>query len=247
MAWYDYLIGGLAGGPVGLGAAYLKNNQGAQNLLMGGTGMKAPTPEYRHQGQIEGLINQGLGRADQAAPQLNAGPQDQFRAGQMRQVGQLQGIASGQQKGAGELAAERQVQNALAGQFAGARMARGGNAGLANLNAQSNAAGIGLAGAGMGQQAAMGDQMNAQGLLTGALNAGRGQDLSLAGQNANLTQQGQQMNNQMYIQLLSQLTGMDANLLAAQFQAYQADKADKGLLGPLLSAGGQAAAGAFGA
>lgn len=217
-----------------------------QNLFLGGMGMgQAPKPEYKHSDLVMNRIGGGFDALQGAgAPQLNAGPQDQFRQGQMQQVGQLQGIASGQQQGAGELAAQRQVQNALAGQFAGARMARGGNAGMANLQASRGAAGIGLAGAGMGQQAALQDQMNAQGLLTGALNAGRGQDLSLAGQNANLTQQQNAQNNQMYIQLLSQLTGMDANLLAAQFQKYQTDKASPGLAGSLLSAGGQVAAAA---
>lgn len=215
MDWAKVFLGGLASGP-------------------------APRAEYQHQGQIQGLINDGLGgRSNMQAPQLNAAPQDQFRQGQMQQVGQLQGIASGQQKGAGELAAERQTQNALAGQFAGARMARGGNAALANLGAASNAAGIGLAGSGQAQQSALQDQMNAQGMLAQALGQGRGQDLSMAGQNAQLSQQGQQMNNQMYMQLLQQLTGMDANLLQAKFNAYNTEKAQPGLLGPLLSAGGQ--------
>ena len=216
-----------------------------RNLFLGGIGMSAPDPKYAHQGQVENRINQGFGMTGQAAPQLNTGPQDQFRNAQMQQVQQLQGIASGTQKGAGELAGESAVQNALAGQFAGARMARGGNAGMANLQAQRGAAGIGLAGVGMGQQARLQDQMNAQAQLQNAISAGRAQDIGIAGQNAQLTQQGQQMNNQMYIQLLSQLTGMDANLLAAQFQAYQADKADKGLAGPLISAGGQALAAAI--
>lgn len=245
MAWYDYLIGGLAGGPVGLGAAYVKNNQGAQDLLFGGMNVPRPEVKYQHGDQIQGLINSGLqGRTNTAAPQLNAGPQDQFRTAQMQQVQQLQGIASGQQQGAGELAAQRQTQNALAAQQGMARMARGGNAGMANLAAARGAGAVGLAGAGLGQQAALQDQQAAQGMLAGALGQGRGQDLSLAGQNAQLAQQQSAQNNQMYLQLLSQLTGMDANILAAQLGQYQVEKAQPGLLGSLLSAGGQVAAAA---
>lgn len=218
--WAKVFLGGLAAGP-------------------------APRTEYQHQGQIEGLIGSGLeGRTNTAAPQLATGPQSQFRGGQVQQVQQLQDLASGQRQGAGEIAAQRQVQNALAGQFAGARMARGGNAALANLGASSNAANIGLAGVGMGQQAALQDQMGAQGMLTQALGSGRGQDLSLASQNAQLQQQQSAQNNQMYMQLLAQLTGMDANQLAAQLGQYQAEKSSPGLLGSLLSAGGQVAAAA---
>lgn len=216
--------------------------------LLGGLSAETPGTDYKHQDQIQGLINQGLsGRTNTAAPQLNAGPQDQFRGGQMQQVQQLQGIASGQQQGAGELAAQRQTQNALAAQQGMARMARGGNAGMANLAAARGAGAMGLAGAGLGQQAALQDQQAAQAMLTQALGQGRGQDLTLAGQNAGLQQQQTAQNNQMYIQLLSQLTGMDANQLAAQLGIYQTDKAAPGLLGSLLSAGGQVAAAAAGA
>lgn len=213
--------------------------------FLGGLSAEAPQTTYAHQGQIQDLIGQGLqNRTGTAAPQLASGPQNQFRSGQMAQVQQLQGIASGQQQGAGELAAQRQVQNALAAQQGMARMARGGNAGMANLSAARGAGAVGLAGAGLGQQAAMQDQQGAQAMLAQALGQGRGQDISLAGQNAQLTQQQGAQNNQMYIQLLSQLTGMDANQLAAKLGLYQTDKQSPGLLGSLLSAGGQIAAAA---
>lgn len=205
--------------------------------------------------------------------QLNLGS-DPFRQGQMQQIGQLQGIASGQQQGAGELAAQRQIQQALAAQQAQARMARGSNAALAYRNAANQSAALGISGVGMGQQAALQDQQNAHNMLTGALGQGRGMDVNVAGQNAgfqqqaglqnagfqqqtglanagfqqsanqanaNLQQQGQQMNGQNYLGLLGHLGNMDANQLAAQQAAAQ----NKGMMGPLLSAGGQVAGAAM--
>jgi len=208
------------------------------DVLLGGTS-KQPgsfyTP-FNHESTIMGAVNQGLG-ANQAAPQVAL--DNPFRSGQMQQMGQLQRIASGQQQGAGELAAQRQAANAMAQQQAMARMQRGGNAALGYQNAANNSARIGLAGAGQAQQAAMQDQMNAQGLLSSALGQGRGQDLNalLANQNANLQQQG--INNQMRLGNLSALTGMDQATLAAQMAQYQAAQGKQGLLGPLLSMGGQ--------
>jgi Chaperone of endosialidase len=211
--------------------------------------------------------------AQMGAAQLQMGA-DPFRQGQVQQIGQLQQIASGQQQGAGELAAHRQIQQALAAQQAQARMARGGNAGLAYRNAANQSAALGITGAGMGQQAALQDQANAHAALTGALGQGRGMDVNVAGQNAGFqqganqqnagfqqqtglanagfqqganqanagfTQQGQQMNSQNYLNLLQQLGNMDANQLNAQNQAGQ----NKGMLGPILSAGGQVGAAAM--
>lgn len=214
------------------------------------------------------------GPAAQApAAQLNLGA-DPFRQGQIQQIGQLQQIASGQQQGAGELAAQRQIQQALAAQQAQARMARGSNAALAYRNAANQAAALGSTGAGMGQQAALQDQANAHAALTGALGQGRGMDVNVAGQNAGfqqqaglqnagfqqqtglanagfqqganqynagLQQQGQQLNAQNYLQLLAQLGNMNANQLQAQGVAGQ----NKGMFGPLLSAGGTVAGAAL--
>lgn len=196
---------------------------------------------------------------------------DPFRQGQIQQIGQLQGIASGQQQGAGELAAQRQIQQALAAQQAQARMARGSNAALAYRNAANQSAALGSTGAGMGQQAALQDQQNAHAALTGALGQGRGMDVNVAGQNAGFQQQAglqnagfqqqtglanagfqqganqanagfqqgnQQLNSQNFMGLLGQLGNMDANQLQAQGAASQ----NKGMMGPLLSAGGQVGA-----
>jgi len=205
--------------------------------------------------------------AQMQAAQLQLG-NDPFRAAQLQQLGQLQGIASGQQQGAGELAVQRQMGNALAAQQAQVRMARGGNAELAYRNAANQSAALGSTAAGMGQQAALGDQMNAQSMLGQSAGQGRGMDIGVAGQNAGyqqqagaqnaqlqqnqgqynatnqqganqynagLQQQGQQLNSQNYLGLLSQLGNMNANQLNAQGAASQ----NKGMIGPLLSAGGQ--------
>lgn len=192
-----------------------------------GWGIQTPIPtQGAQQGQILGMVGQ-------SAPQLNGTPQDQFRQQQLAQIAQLQGLASGQQQGAGELAVQRQVANAQAAQQAQARMARGGNAGMAYRQAANNTAGIGLAGAGQSQQAAMSDQMNAQNMLSGQLNNGRQQDIGFAGQNA-------QLQGQNYGQNLGALTTMNGMSLGAQIQNAQQQNQ---FLGGLLNQGGQAASG----
>lgn len=194
--------------------------------------------QFTDRNQIQGLVQQGLANVNNR-PTPQATQQSAFAPMQMTQAQQLQRIASGQQQGAGELAVQRQVQNALAGQQAAARMARGGNAALAAREGARNASSIGLAGAGQAQQAAMGDQMNAQQMLTQALGQGRGQDqqMQLANLDAQLKSRG--MNDAQRIALMSQLTGMNAAELQAQMAAYGAGSQDKGLLGGVLAAGGQ--------
>lgn len=197
-----------------------------------------------------------------AAAQVDPTQQAQFRAGQMQQIGQLQGIASGQQQGAGEMAVNRQLSQALAAQHSAAASARGANAMLAGREGARQAANLGVTGAGLAQQAAAGDQMNAQGLLAQALGQGRGQDISLAGQNAGFNQermmgQGQidsatqlanlhaqltqnGMNDQAALAYLSQLTGMDEANLRAQLgeQQVMAGQRRGGFLGDALQAAG---------
>lgn len=222
-----------------------------------------------------GIVNQKAPQmqAAQAGPAAQAGAAqmqmgyDPFRAGQLQQMHQLQGVASGQQQGAGELAVQRQMANAAAAQQALARMQRGGGAGMAYRNAANATAANGLSASGMGQQAALQDQQNAQQALLASLGQGRQGDIGVAGQNAGFQQQAnlqnagfqqqtglanagyqqganqlnaqlqgqtQELNNQNYLQLLSQLGNMDANQLQAQNAAGQ----NKGMMGPLLSAGG---------
>lgn len=188
-----------------------------------------------HKDQLNGLINQGLaGLQGRTAPQLDASPQNQFRSGQMQQIGNLQGIANGTQMGAGELAAQRGAQNSLAAQQALAHMRGAGGMGM--RVAARNAAGIGINAAGMGQQAAMQDQQGANALLSQALGQGRGQDLSLAGSNAQLQQQQMGLNDAQYNALLHQLYGMDATQLQTQLGIRQQDTATNGAL---LSGAGQ--------
>lgn len=197
----------------------------------------APT-QFQDKAQLGKIINEGYapgGITSYQAPQLQMG-QDPFRQAQLQQMGQLQGIASGQQKGAGELAAERQIQNALAAQQAQARMARGGNSALAYRNAANQSAALGSTGAGMGSQAAMTDQMNAQGLLGQVGAQGRGADINVANANAGLSQGANQLNSQNYLQLLNQLNTMNQSKYNADLGiGAQKDQADAAKTGGLIS------------
>jgi hypothetical protein len=221
---------------------------GFMDVLLGGLN-KSTNPadyakgtQYADRNQIMGAITPGLA-TNRTAPQTDMG--SPFRSAQLNQIGQLQGIASGAQKGAGELAAQRQAQVAAAQQMAMARMQRGGMGGaLAARNAANNTSAIGISAAGMGQRAAMQDQQMAHGLLTNAAGQGRGQDsqIQLANMDAKLKQMG--LDDAARIAYLQQLTGMDANQLQAQLQSMGVALGQQGLLGPLLSAGGQIGAAA---
>lgn len=215
---------------------------GLKDFFLGGMGASTNPSSYHtplaHQGQAMGAITPALNGAQGRPPPLaNAGQSNQWRNMQMQQAQQLQGIASGQQQGAGELAVNRSVQQALSGQQAMAHMRGGG--GMGGLAASRNSAGIGLAGAGQAQQAGLQDQSNAQGLLANVLGQGRGQDQSMSLANLQATLQQSGMNDQYQLQMLQQLTGMDATTLQAQLAAMQTANSKPGLLGSLLSAGGQ--------
>ena len=213
---------------------------GIGDVLLGGLG-KSTNPadyqqQYANQPQIMGAITPGMA-TQRTAPQANMS--DPFRAGQLNQIGQLQGIASGQQKGAGELAAQRQTANAVAQQQAMARLRGRGGATATRRAAQDNIAGLGITGAGMAQRGAMQDQQFAHSALTGALGQGRGQDqaVELANLDAKLRQMG--MDDQSRQFYLNQLTQMNANQLNAGVAAMTAATQQPGILGSLISAGAQ--------
>ena len=207
------------------------------------TNANVPT-QYQDRDQILRLINQGYapgGIAQMQAPQLQMGA-DPFRAAQLQQLGQLQGVASGQQQGAGELAVQRQMQQAIAAQQAQARMARGPGAAQAYRNAANQTAAAGSTAAGLGQQAAMQDQMGAQGLLGQVGAQGRQGDFGVANANAGYQMGTNQLNSQNYLGLLGQLSDMSKNQLAGQQAAVMGANANQaGLLGGLISGGSQLA------
>jgi len=215
--------------------------------------------QMQDRGRIGQVINQGLGRVDaRQAPQVASqtiatGPQDQFRAAQLGQMRRLQGIASGQQQGAGELAAQRQAQQAIAAQQAAARMSRAGG-GAAQLGAARNMVDISGAAAGQARQAALQDQMSAQGMLTQAMGQGRGQDIGLATDQANLRNaaglanlqaqlQARGMNDAAINNYLQALLGMNQAEMNARVGLQGAEMGQAGLLGGALSAAGTVAAG----
>lgn len=215
--------------------------QGAKDWLIGGTS-KQPgdfRQNYAHQSQIDAAIKQGLG-TNRTAPQV--GMDSPFRSAQLGQLSQLQALASGQQRTAGELAAQRAAQQQVAQQQAMARMARGSDAALAQRTAASNVAGIGSNAAGQAQRAALEGQMAAQGLLTQAAGQARGQDqtVQLANLDAKLKQMG--MDDQTRLAYLQQLSGLDIASLQQQMGSYNQAAANPGMLGSLLSAGGQVGA-----
>lgn len=212
--------------------------QGFKDWMVGGTS-KDPSEfrqDYAHQGQIDQAIGQGLG-TNRTAPQ--SGVDGQFRNAQVSQLGQLQGLASGQQQTAGELAAMRAAQQAGAQQQAMARMARGGDAVLAQRTAANQTAGIASNAAGQAQRSALEGQMQAHGLMSQVAGQARGQDMQiqLANMDARLKQMG--MDDQQRQFYLQQLSGMDMNSMNQQMASYNQAAANPGMLGSLLSAGGQ--------
>lgn len=205
MAWYDSVGNGLSSAYHAVADAFSgpSTNPAAYNV------------PFRDRNQIMGQVNSGMNTHRNMS---------EFRNAQMSQLNQLQGIMSGQQQGAGELAVQRQYQNQLAAQQSAARMARGPMAGLAMQGARDQMAGAGINAMGMGQQAALGDQMAAHGMAANVSQAGRGQDM-----------QHTQMDDAQRLAYLQQLTGMNAAELQAQVGAMQAANAKPSGLGSALS------------
>jgi Chaperone of endosialidase len=157
-------------------------------------------------------------RTGQAA-QLSPGANAQSRDLQLQLANRLLGISSGQEMGAGEMAAMRQGNQAIAQQQAMARMGRGANAPLAARAAATNTANIGLNTAGQAQQAALQDQQVASGQLAGVAGQMRGQDIDVAGQNAQLRQGMNLANLSAENQRIFQQAGLDQATSLADQQA----------------------------
>lgn len=197
------------------------------------------------------------GAAGRAAPQIG-GTQlrvDQAgRQGMLDTAGRLGAIAAGTQQGAGEMALNAQLGRANAAQIAAARASRGANAALAYRNAMRNQADIGLAGAGQAGAARLQDQAAANAQLGSLFGNVYGQDIGVAGQNAQLGQAAQlanqnatlqqtQLNDAARIQAIGQMLGWDQTMINAQIQKAQMNANDKGLLGQAMQFGGQALVG----
>lgn len=203
----------------------------AQQQMMGAQGRTAPTV---------------------TAAQLAGGPQDQVRAQQMGLLNRMAAVERGDQAGAGELAVNRQAATARGNQFGMAAMARGANAGMAARAGARALGDLGVNAAGMAQQAAAGDQAAARSAMIGLADSTRGQDLSFAGQNANLMQQAglanasntlaqRGMNDQYGLGLMGQYANIsDAELRARMARAgiLQQQAQGSGFAGDLLQAGG---------
>lgn len=204
-------------------------------------GEKSTPSQFQDRQLMQQMLGRGFDQyTNMQAPQLQMGD-DPFRRAQLAQMQQLQGIASGQQMGAGELAAQRQYANAMAAQQAQARMARGANAALAYRNAANQSAALGSTAAGMGQQAALQDQMNAQGLMGQIGAAGRGADINVANANAGYQAGMNQLNSGNYLQFLNQLNNTNVSKYNADLGiGGQRESADASKTGGLLSGVGAA-------
>jgi len=259
------------------GALIGADPSGAKKWLLGDQGAKdraLAEENFRLQGgdMLRGYAEQQMhGAQGRMAPmaqaahlspasQLAGGPQDQWRAQQMGLAGQLSGVASGQQMGAGEIAVRRQAAQQAA-QIAGqTNMARGANAGIMARAAARGLGDLGVNASGAAGQAALQDQSAARGQLAGLLGQGRGADIDLASQNAQLDQQrnmlagqfGQQtalanqqaalaqrgLNDQYGLGMLGQYAALsDAELRARMARAGLISQ-DNGNLGTLLQAAG---------
>lgn len=230
-----------------------------KNLLVGGDATKGIDSKPRQYDaatqQLGEMASTAQGRAAPvfSAAQLDMGPQGQSRQGMMDVAGRLGGIANGMTPGAGELAVNRQLSAAQAAQNSAARMARGANSALVYRNAMRNQADMGLAGAGQAAAAQMQDQTAANQQLTSLYGTMRGQDIGVAGENAQLTQQAnmanqgaqltqQQMNDARQIQALGQQLGWDQARINAELAKAGIAMNDKGILPGLIQGGGQALA-----
>lgn len=248
-------IGAIAGGLIG----------GIGGLFGGGDDSPPPPPPNPiATAALGNIVQNAQGRL---APTINGSHLYVDQAGRQGLLGtanRLGAIAAGTQQGAGELAVNAQVGRANAAQIAAARAARGANAALAYRNAMRNQADIGLAGAGQAGAARLQDQAAANAQLGGLYNNLYGQDISVAGQNAQLAHaanqanlqaqlQQQQLNDAYQIQALGQMQGWSQQQIdayRAQLQQQQIDLQKPNVLGNLAQGAGTLlqlkAAGVFG-
>ena len=131
----------------------------------------------------------GFTRIDQA-------PQGQFRSAQTDLMSALAAQAAGQGQSLAQLQLQRGGDQAISQQMALAASARGGNPALAQRQAANNAAAIGQDMAGQSAQLRLGEQRQAQELLSALAAQGRGQDIGLATSQAQLQQQTNEQNLQ---------------------------------------------------
>lgn len=255
-------IGSVAG-PWGAAAGgALGGLAGGFGLFGDGPGSKEIDPrnaQFEDRFYLRNLYQSGVddtlyrqGQPPQAGQtQVDPHQQAQVRNQQMAQANRLAAIAQGQQQGAGELAAQRQGNRSIAQQQALARMGRG-QAGMQRAAAR-NVADLGTSIAGQSQLAAIQDQQSANNQLGQLLGQARGQDQSIAAQNAQLDQQrqlanvdmqlrAQGLNDQTRLAYLGALAQMNQAEMAGRLGQEQVMMQQPGLFGPMLQAGGQIAA-----
>lgn len=213
---------------------------GLKTWLMGGKATEgmasAPQTADYQRNYLQGM----LGRQ---APMMDASQQGQFRGQQQQLADRLNLVAQGKAPGAGEMAVNRQVGQATAAQLAQAQMARGANAALANRTAARNNAGLGVAGAGQAAMAQLQDQSAANAHLGQLLGTARAQDIGIAQGN-----QGAQMQQQqLQLQALAQMLGVDVAQLNQDLAKRGLAMQDQGILPSLLQIGGSIGAAYAGA
>jgi hypothetical protein len=224
---------------------------GQDSGMFGTEGYKVNADNYTLPGFQQ--FNNATGTAAQNAlnhqgAQLNTRPQTQFRGQQQSLANTLLNQANGRGPSvAGEML-KQQTQHNIANQFAMSQAANPNDAG-ALRNISTNVGNLNQQAAGEGALARAQETMNAQSQLGGLLQGARGQDINIAGENANLSEQGFRDAN------AAGLGFTDANLRAREAEqkgtmqmgsdeakAYEAAAGNKqkiwgGLLGGISGAG----------
>lgn len=136
--------------------------------------------------------------AARAGPQIATAQQDQFRAGQLGLMGQLQDQAAGRGPSLAQMqlqqASDRNMANALA---LGATQASGTRGAGALRAIAGQQAGIGQQLAADSAMMRLQEQQQAQGMLAGLMSGARGQDIGLATSQAGMDLQSRQVNDQL--------------------------------------------------
>lgn len=157
---------------------------GAQSMIAGMPGVR---PMAARPPQIGGIT----------PPTPGAQPPDPFQSGQMQLMGQLQDRASG----GGPSVAQNQLQQAtdqnIAQAYAMGSALQGNNQAGAAREVAYQRAGIQQQAANQSAQLRAQEQISAQQQLSSMLGGARGQDIGVASENAQLSMQQQQLNDQM--------------------------------------------------